>query len=87
MKITSIPTVLAIASAVALPSLAQAADVTPAEARAIAKEAAANAWMNTPSGFTLDDARQRLVHILRLYSPLEPFFTKEWRPSEIELLK
>ncbi|MEH2624486.1 hypothetical protein V1292_002541 [Bradyrhizobium sp. AZCC 1719] len=23
--------------------------------------------------------------ILRLYSPLEPFFTKEWRPSEIEL--
>ena len=21
---------------------------------------------------------------LRLYSPLEPFFTKEWRPSEIE---
>jgi hypothetical protein len=25
--------------------------------------------------------------ILRLYSPLEPFFTKEWRPSEIELMK
>ena len=23
--------------------------------------------------------------ILRLYSPLEPFFTKAWRPSEIEL--
>jgi hypothetical protein len=23
----------------------------------------------------------------RLYSPLEPFFTKEWRPSEIELAK
>lgn len=22
--------------------------------------------------------------ILRLYSPLEPFFTKAWRPSEIE---
>ena len=22
--------------------------------------------------------------ILRLYSPLEPFFTKEWRVSEIE---
>jgi hypothetical protein len=21
---------------------------------------------------------------LRLYSPLEPFFTKDWRPSEIE---
>jgi hypothetical protein len=25
--------------------------------------------------------------ILRLYSPLEPFFTKKWRPSEIELMK
>jgi len=25
--------------------------------------------------------------ILRLYSPLEPFFTKEWRPSEIEFVQ
>ena len=25
--------------------------------------------------------------ILRLYSPKEPFFTKEWRLSEIELVK
>lgn len=25
--------------------------------------------------------------ILRLYSPLEPFFTKQWRPSEIEWVK
>jgi hypothetical protein len=25
--------------------------------------------------------------ILRFYSPLEPFFTKEWRPSEIELVR
>jgi hypothetical protein len=25
--------------------------------------------------------------ILRLYSPLEPFFAKEWRPSEIELVE
>jgi hypothetical protein len=24
--------------------------------------------------------------ILRLYSPLEPFFTKKWRPSEVELV-
>ena len=24
--------------------------------------------------------------ILRLYSPLEPFFTKDWHPSEIELV-
>jgi hypothetical protein len=22
--------------------------------------------------------------LFRLYSPLEPFFTKQWRPSEIE---
>jgi hypothetical protein len=25
--------------------------------------------------------------LLRLYSPLEPFFTTEWRPSEVELVK
>ncbi len=25
--------------------------------------------------------------LLRLYSPLEPFFTKEWRPSEIEVVR
>ncbi|MEH7846395.1 DUF1254 domain-containing protein [Rhizobium laguerreae] len=25
--------------------------------------------------------------LLRLYSPLEPFFTKTWRPSEIELVR
>jgi hypothetical protein len=25
--------------------------------------------------------------ILRLYSPLESFFTKAWRPSEIELVQ
>ncbi len=25
--------------------------------------------------------------LLRLYSPLEPFFTKKWRPSEVELVK
>lgn len=25
--------------------------------------------------------------ILRLYSPLEPFFTKQWRPSEIEWVR
>ena len=37
-------------------------------------------WIQTTTGkgwFTL----------LRLYSPKEPFFTKEWRPSEIELVK
>jgi hypothetical protein len=25
--------------------------------------------------------------ILRLYGPLEPFFTKEWRPSEIAMVQ
>jgi hypothetical protein len=25
--------------------------------------------------------------IFRLYGPLEPFFTKKWRPSEVELVK
>ena len=25
--------------------------------------------------------------LLRLYSPLEPFFTKDWRPSEIEFVQ
>lgn len=25
--------------------------------------------------------------MLRLYSPLEPFFSKQWRPSEVELVK
>jgi hypothetical protein len=25
--------------------------------------------------------------LLRFYSPLEPVFTKEWRPSEVELVK
>ena len=25
--------------------------------------------------------------ILRLYTPLESFFTKTWRPSEIKLVK
>ena len=30
------------------------------------------------------DPKKGWFAILRLYSPLEPFFTKEWRPSEIE---
>ncbi len=32
------------------------------------------------------DPKKGFFMILRLYSPLEPFFTKQWRPSEIELL-
>ena len=33
------------------------------------------------------DPKKGWFLILRLYSPLEPFFTKTWRPSEIELVK
>jgi hypothetical protein len=32
------------------------------------------------------DPKKGWFTILRLYSPLEPFFTKEWRPSEVELV-
>jgi hypothetical protein len=33
------------------------------------------------------DPKKGWFVILRLYSPLEPFFTKKWRPSEVELVK
>jgi hypothetical protein len=33
------------------------------------------------------DPKKGWFTILRLYSPLEPFFTKAWRPTEIELVK
>jgi hypothetical protein len=33
------------------------------------------------------DPKKGWFTILRLYSPLEPFFDKSWRPSEIELVK
>ena len=32
-------------------------------------------------------SQEGIFVILRLYSPLKPFFTKEWRPSEIELVQ
>jgi hypothetical protein len=37
-------------------------------------------WIQTTSG-------KGWSVLLRFYSPLEPFFTKEWRPSEIELVR
>jgi len=37
-------------------------------------------WIQTLPG-------KGFIPMLRLYSPLEPFFTKEWRPSEVELVK
>lgn len=36
-------------------------------------------WIQTVPG-------KGFIPCLRLYSPLEPFFTKEWRPSEVELV-
>ncbi|MBR0827051.1 DUF1254 domain-containing protein [Bradyrhizobium manausense] len=33
------------------------------------------------------DPKKGWFAVLRLYSPLEPFFTKEWRPSEIALVR
>ena len=33
------------------------------------------------------DPKKGWFTILRLYSPLEPFFTKEWRPSEIAVVR
>ena len=33
------------------------------------------------------DPKKGWFTILRLYSPLEPFFTKAWRPTEIELVR
>src|SRR6476619_4933806 len=37
-------------------------------------------WIQTMPG-------KGFIPCLRLYSPMEPFFTKEWRPSEIELVR
>jgi hypothetical protein len=39
-----------------------------------------NNWIQTGSG-------DGWSTIFRLYSPLEPWFDKTWRPSEIELVK
>ena len=50
-------------------------------ADALGVSAAAAAWfrLHDPSPFDI-------VTLLRLYSPLKSSFTKEWRPSEIELV-
>lgn len=37
-------------------------------------------WIQTIPG-------KGFIPCLRLYSPLEPFFTKQWRPSEVELVR
>ncbi len=37
-------------------------------------------WIQTMPG-------KGFIPCLRLYGPLEPFFTKEWRPSEVELVQ
>jgi hypothetical protein len=33
------------------------------------------------------DPKKGFFTILRLYSPAEPFFTKAWRPNEVELVR
>tara|TARA_R110001599_G_scaffold353880_1_gene601976 strand:- start:89698 stop:91404 length:1707 start_codon:yes stop_codon:yes gene_type:complete len=43
-------------------------------------DAAAGNWIQTTPG-------KGWNMLLRLYSPLEPFFTKTWRPSEVEPVK
>ena len=45
-------------------------------------------WIQTVPGNGLEHDRpgQGLEHALSLYSPLETFFDKTWRPSEIEKL-
>jgi len=37
-------------------------------------------WIQTMPG-------KGFIPCLRLYGPLEPFFTKEWRPSEVQLVE
>jgi len=37
-------------------------------------------WVQTTAG-------RGWFAILRLYSPFEPFFTKAWQPSELELVR
>jgi hypothetical protein len=49
---------------------------SPAQPRGIAR----GNWIQT-------DPKKGFFVILRLYNPLEPFFAKTWRPSEIELVK
>jgi len=39
------------------------------------------------SNWIQTDPKKGWFTILRLYSPLEPFFSKQWRPTEIELVK
>jgi hypothetical protein len=44
-----------------------------------APDGKANNWIQTVPG-------KGFFAILRLYNPLQPFFDKAWRPSEIELM-
>ena len=44
-----------------------------------APDGKANNWIQTVPG-------KGFFAILRLYNPLQPFFDKTWRPSEIELM-
>jgi hypothetical protein len=40
-----------------------------------------------PGNWIQTDAERGWFVILRLYSPLQPFFDKTWRPGEIEFVR
>ena len=40
-----------------------------------------------PGNWIQTDPKKGWFTLLRFYSPLEPYFTKEWRPGEIALVK
>ena len=64
------------------PAAAAAADGSTAVYFSPTKPDGVNAgnWVQT-------DPKKGWFVILRLYSPLEPFFAKTWRPSEIEVVQ
>ncbi|TEW53262.1 DUF1254 domain-containing protein [Psychromonas sp. RZ22] len=66
----------------------------PSPAAEIAKDGSTTIYISPkqPKGvargnWIQSDPKKGWFTILRLYSPLETFFTKEWQPSEIELVK
>jgi len=66
----------------------------PSPAAAPAKDGSTTIWFSPeqPDGvergnWIQTDPKKGFFTILSLYSPLEPFFSKTWRPSEIELVE
>jgi len=44
-------------------------------------------WLHREMRMIDTNPKKGWFAILRLYSPLEPFFAKTWRPSEIALVR